>query len=135
MTQSFFTLWFENINKFSRVHDKKLVIVALCALIELPVEQLPHTLQAGWSQVLDGILAVFKTLPKAEEGKFMILLLFIYSSFLCAFMFAFLPVHFIRFHIFLFFPIERAHLEKLYRDFDESNDEDSFEDLEEDLGR
>ncbi|CAG8799462.1 21537_t:CDS:2, partial [Dentiscutata erythropus] len=68
MTQSFFTLWFSYINKFSRVHDKKLVIVALCALIELPVEQLPHTLQAGWSQVLDGILEVFKSLPKAEEG-------------------------------------------------------------------
>ncbi|RHZ46534.1 hypothetical protein Glove_615g3 [Diversispora epigaea] len=96
MTQSFFTLWFANINKFSRVHDKKLVIVALCALIELPVEQLPHTLQVGWSQVLDGILEVFKSLPKAEE--------------------------------------DRAHLEKLYNDFDEQTDEDCFEDLEEDIG-
>ncbi|CAG8475521.1 4872_t:CDS:10, partial [Acaulospora morrowiae] len=69
MTQAFFTLWFENINKFSRVHDKKLVIVALCALIEMPIEQLPQTLQAGWPQVLDGILTVFKTLSKAEENR------------------------------------------------------------------
>ncbi|CAG8497297.1 16245_t:CDS:10 [Acaulospora colombiana] len=69
MTQIFFELWFGNISKFSRVHDKKLVIIALCTLIELPIEQLPHALQAGWPQVLDGILTVFKSLPKAEENR------------------------------------------------------------------
>ncbi|CAG8478067.1 8378_t:CDS:10, partial [Cetraspora pellucida] len=69
LTQAFFTIWFENIEKFKRVHDKKLVIVALCSLLELPFEQLPPTLQAGWTQVLDGILTVFKSLPKAEENR------------------------------------------------------------------
>ncbi|CAG8644519.1 16401_t:CDS:2, partial [Racocetra fulgida] len=56
LTQAFFSIWFENIEKFKRVHDKKLVIVALCSLLELPFEQLPPTLQGGWTQVLDGIL-------------------------------------------------------------------------------
>ncbi|CAG8577467.1 17791_t:CDS:10, partial [Gigaspora margarita] len=68
-TQAFFSIWFEHIDKFKRVHDKKLVIVALCSLLEIPFEQLPPTLQAGWTQVLDGILTVFKSLPIAEENR------------------------------------------------------------------
>lgn len=69
-TQGFFTLWFQTLEKFSRVHDKKLVIVALCSLLELPTEQLPASLQAGWSEVLNGIVNVFKTLPRAVESEF-----------------------------------------------------------------
>lgn len=68
-TQGFFTLWFNTLEKFSRVHDKKLVIVALCALLELPAEQIPPSLQAGWSQVLAGIVNVFNSLPKAIENR------------------------------------------------------------------
>ncbi|KAI8335415.1 armadillo-type protein [Chlamydoabsidia padenii] len=68
-TQGFFTLWFNTLDKFSRVHDKKLVIVALCALIELPMDHVPASLQAGWSQVLAVIVNVFKTLPKAIENR------------------------------------------------------------------
>ncbi|RUP50513.1 armadillo-type protein, partial [Jimgerdemannia flammicorona] len=67
-TQGFFTLWFQTLEKFSRVHDKKLVIVALCSLLELPAAQLPASLQAGWSEVLNGIVNVFKTLPRAVEN-------------------------------------------------------------------
>ncbi|KAI9022225.1 armadillo-type protein [Phycomyces nitens] len=68
-TQGFFTLWFNTLDKFSRVHDKKLVIVSLCSLLELPAEQIPASLQAGWPQVLGGIINVFKTLPKAIENR------------------------------------------------------------------
>ncbi|KAI8376325.1 armadillo-type protein [Radiomyces spectabilis] len=68
-TQGFFTMWFNTLDKFSRVHDKKLVIVALCALLELPGDQVPASLQAGWSQILAGILNVFKSLPKAMENR------------------------------------------------------------------
>lgn len=73
-TQGFFTLWFNELEKFSRVHDKKLVIVALCALLELPADHIPASLQAGWSQVLTGVLNVFKSLPKAIESKYSMLL-------------------------------------------------------------
>ncbi|KAG9304951.1 hypothetical protein G9A89_003120 [Geosiphon pyriformis] len=69
LTQGFFTIWFNNLEKFSRVHDKKLVIVALCSLLEIPLEQLPPTLQNGWPQMFDGILNTFKTLPKAEAAR------------------------------------------------------------------
>ncbi|KAF7728772.1 hypothetical protein EC973_005610 [Apophysomyces ossiformis] len=68
-TQGFFTLWFNTLDKFSRVHDKKLVIVALCALLELPADQIPASLQAGWPQVLAGIINVFQSLPKAIENR------------------------------------------------------------------
>jgi hypothetical protein len=70
LTQTFFSIWFDNIKKFSRVHDKKLVVVTLCSLMEIPVEQLPSILQTGWPQVLEVILTIFKSLPKAEESKF-----------------------------------------------------------------
>ncbi|CAG8569447.1 9240_t:CDS:10 [Ambispora leptoticha] len=68
-TQGFFTIWFNNLDKFTRVHDKKLVIVTLCSLIEIPMEQLPSALLAVWPQVLEGILSTFKTLPKAEAAR------------------------------------------------------------------
>ncbi|KAI8359819.1 armadillo-type protein [Blakeslea trispora] len=68
-TQGFFTLWFNTLSKFSRVHDKKLVIVALCALLELPADMVPASLQAGWSQILACLIQVFQTLPKAMENR------------------------------------------------------------------
>ncbi|KAI9266554.1 armadillo-type protein [Phascolomyces articulosus] len=68
-TQGFFTLWFNSLEKFSRVHDKKLVIVALCSLLELPADHIPASLQAGWPQVLAGVVNVFRTLPKAVENR------------------------------------------------------------------
>jgi len=71
LTQTFFSIWFDNINKFARVHDKKLAVVTLCSLMEIPVEQLPSILQAGWPQILEVILNVFSSLPKAEESKFL----------------------------------------------------------------
>ena len=78
LTQAFFSIWFDNINRFSRVHDKKLVVVTLCSLMEIPVEQLPSILQAGWPQVLEVILTIFNSLPKAEEGKVLKIIYFEY---------------------------------------------------------
>ncbi|KAI8074983.1 armadillo-type protein [Gongronella butleri] len=68
-TQGFFTLWFQSLDKFSRVHDKKLIIVALCSVLSLSWEQVPPTVQSGWSQILASILQVFETLPKAVENR------------------------------------------------------------------
>ncbi|KAI8097286.1 armadillo-type protein [Halteromyces radiatus] len=68
-TQGFFSLWFGLLDKFSRVHDKKLVIVTLCAILELPSDQIPHSLQSGWSHILNSIIMVFKSLPKAIENR------------------------------------------------------------------
>ncbi|KAG0306184.1 hypothetical protein BGZ98_002842 [Dissophora globulifera] len=68
-TQRFFGVWFQNLDKFSRVHDKKLSIFALCALLQVPVEQLPPTLQSGWPQVLNGLLRNFEGLPVAQAKR------------------------------------------------------------------
>jgi hypothetical protein len=68
-TQGFFTLWFNTLSKFSRVHDKKLVIVAVCALLELPSESVPASLHSGWSQLLTCLITIFQTLPKAMENR------------------------------------------------------------------
>jgi len=68
-TQAFFTIWFQSLDKFNRVHDKKLTIMALCVLVELPPEQLPQAVQVGWSQILQALLTVLKGLPEAEQSK------------------------------------------------------------------
>lgn len=67
--KGFFGLWFQHLNKFSRVHDKKLVIAALCAILETPFDQMPGSLHEGWPSLLDTILACFQTLPKAIENR------------------------------------------------------------------
>ncbi|KAG0361643.1 hypothetical protein BG005_007650 [Podila minutissima] len=68
-TQRFLTVWFSNLDKFSRVHDKKLSIVALCSILNVPVEQLPGALQSGWPQVLNGLLTNFEGLPVAQAKR------------------------------------------------------------------
>ncbi|KAI8335766.1 armadillo-type protein [Chlamydoabsidia padenii] len=68
-TQGFFSLWFGMLEKFSRVHDKKLVIVSLCSILALPSNQIPLSLQAGWSHILGSIVQIFKSLPKAIENR------------------------------------------------------------------
>jgi importin-7 len=67
----FFDKWFDAIpvaNKLPRVHDKRLTILALCALMELPPNAIPDTLKNGWSGILSGILMIFIELPKALQG-------------------------------------------------------------------
>ncbi|KAI8890600.1 ARM repeat-containing protein [Backusella circina FSU 941] len=66
-TQGFFALWFSSLDQFTRVHDKKLTIVALCSLLSLPSDQVPVALQSDWNQILLSIAYVFKGLPNAIE--------------------------------------------------------------------
>ena len=72
MGRAFFDAWFQAIHvdhKLPRVHDKKLTILALCALMELPPSAIPETLKAGWSGILAGILRIFTDLPRAIQGN------------------------------------------------------------------
>eukprot|EP00732_Lithocolla_globosa_P000792 Lithocolla_globosa_v1_NODE_305_length_4584_cov_10.581365.p1 type:complete len:1026 gc:universal NODE_305_length_4584_cov_10.581365:1203-4280(+) len=68
-TSFVFTHWFQKIEKFTRVYDKKLVIVTLCQMFSLPFEQLPETLRAGWGQSMLLILNVFEGLPTALQTR------------------------------------------------------------------
>lgn len=68
----FFDKWFAAIGaadaKLPRVHDKKLSIMALCALLELDPAAIPEPLREGWPAIVAGALKLFEGLPKAISG-------------------------------------------------------------------
>ncbi|ATY62949.1 nonsense-mediated mRNA decay (Nmd5) [Cordyceps militaris] len=68
-TNRFFSLWFGSMSSFSRVHDKKLCIVAISALLNLNHEQVPPSVAVGWPRLLQGITELFRTLPAALKNR------------------------------------------------------------------
>ena len=68
-TNKFFSLWFSSIDNFTRVHDKKLSISAICALLTLNAQDVPVSVQQGWPRLLQGIVRLFQTLPAALKSK------------------------------------------------------------------
>ncbi|ETS77667.1 hypothetical protein PFICI_09729 [Pestalotiopsis fici W106-1] len=68
-TNKFFSLWFGNMDAFSRVHDKKLCIVAIVALLQLNPDQIPQSVQTGWPRLLQGVTILFRTLPSAMKNR------------------------------------------------------------------
>ena len=68
-TNKFFSLWFSSMDAFSRVHDKKLCIVAIVALISIPADQIPPTVAVGWPRLLQGITSLFSSLPTALKNR------------------------------------------------------------------
>ncbi|KAJ4147348.1 hypothetical protein LMH87_001878 [Akanthomyces muscarius] len=68
-TNRFFSLWFGSMSSFSRVHDKKLCIVAISALLNLNHEQVPPSVSVGWPRLLQGITELFRTLPAALKNR------------------------------------------------------------------
>jgi hypothetical protein len=51
-TNKFFSWWFSSIDSFSRVHDKKLSIAAIVALLTINADQVPLSVQQGWPRLL-----------------------------------------------------------------------------------
>ncbi|TKX26347.1 importin-beta N-terminal domain-containing protein 1 [Elsinoe australis] len=68
-TNKFFSLWFSSIDMFTRVHDKKLSICAISALLTIPAEQIPRSVMPGWPRLLQGMVRLFQTLPAAEKNR------------------------------------------------------------------
>ncbi|KAI0017885.1 importin-beta domain-containing protein [Xylariomycetidae sp. FL0641] len=68
-TNKFFSLWFGNMDSFSRVHDKKLCIVAIASLLSLSPDMIPASVSTGWPRLLQGITSLFKTLPVAMKNR------------------------------------------------------------------
>lgn len=68
-TAKFFSLWFENIEQFTRVHDKKLAILALCSLVEIPAAHIPASVRTGWQQIMKTFCELFEGLPDAMEER------------------------------------------------------------------
>jgi importin-7 len=67
-TNKFFSLWFSNIDSFTRVHDKKLAIAGIVQLLTLQAQEVPVSVQQGWPRLLTGIVRLFQTLPAAEKS-------------------------------------------------------------------
>ena len=68
-TNKFFSLWFGSMDSFSRVHDKKLCIVAIVALLTIQPDQIPASVSVGWPRLLQGITTLFKSLPSALKNR------------------------------------------------------------------
>jgi len=68
-TNQFFSWWFSSIDSFTRVHDKKLSIAAIVALLTLNPDQVPVSVQQGWPRLLQGIVRLFQTLPAATKNR------------------------------------------------------------------
>lgn len=69
-TQTFFAIWFKNLGKYTRVHDKKIILSAICSLFEwLNGVGSGSPLSANANQLLLGALEVFRDLPKALGGE------------------------------------------------------------------
>ncbi|GAA6037955.1 hypothetical protein JCM8097_009507 [Rhodosporidiobolus ruineniae] len=71
-TQQFFAQWFKNLSKYSRVHDKKVILSAICALFEwLNGVGAGSPLAGNVGQLVQGALEVFKQYPRSlAERKF-----------------------------------------------------------------
>ena len=67
-TNKFFNLWFSSIDDMTRVHDKKLSIVAILSLLSIPLQSVPVSIQAGWPRLLQGLSKLFQTLPQAMKS-------------------------------------------------------------------
>ena len=69
-TNKFFSSWFSNIESFSRVHDKKLSICAISALLTLKADEVPASVHQSWPRLLQGVVRLFQTLPTAFKSGF-----------------------------------------------------------------
>ncbi|KAH9924352.1 ARM repeat-containing protein [Epithele typhae] len=72
VARKFFDKWFAAINveaRLPRVHDKKLSIVALCALMEVDPASIPQSVQEGWPGIVSGALKLFQEYPKAVQAR------------------------------------------------------------------
>ncbi|KAJ3293673.1 hypothetical protein HDU79_012041 [Rhizoclosmatium sp. JEL0117] len=67
-TSTFFFIWFKELEQFSRVHDKKLSILALTAIIALPIQNIP-SLQNHIGTLLSTLMRLFKEYPEALETR------------------------------------------------------------------
>ncbi|KAI0754790.1 ARM repeat-containing protein [Daedaleopsis nitida] len=70
--RKFFDKWFAAIKveaRLPRVHDKKLSVMALCALMEMDPANIPQSVQEGWPGIVSGALKLFQEYPKAVQAR------------------------------------------------------------------
>lgn len=75
LARALFDEWFvalksEGGKALPRVHDKRLTLITLSALLELSVDHIPPSLRDGWPGILGGALNVFSTLQEAMASAY-----------------------------------------------------------------
>ncbi|KAK4053547.1 Nonsense-mediated mRNA decay protein 5 [Microbotryomycetes sp. JL201] len=68
-TQQFFAHWFKRLSKLNRVHDKKISIEAICAILEWLVTNPASSLNANVGQFVSGGLVIFSDFAEALAHK------------------------------------------------------------------
>jgi len=68
-TNPFFTAWFTNIQKFTRVHDIKLCLLTLCKIFLMNFNDVPATVRAGYHQAMLVVIDLFRRLPDAYKHR------------------------------------------------------------------
>lgn len=68
-TQPFFTMWFDNMEKFCRVYDLKLVTMTMLSLFSLADEDLPDAIKFNLGQICKALVAVIGRLPDAIKRR------------------------------------------------------------------
>ncbi|KAM0788606.1 hypothetical protein ACM66B_001727 [Microbotryomycetes sp. NB124-2] len=68
-TQQFFAHWFKRLSKLNRVHDKKISIEAICAILEWLVTNPASSLNANVGQIVAGGLVIFSDFAEALAHK------------------------------------------------------------------
>jgi hypothetical protein len=66
-TSFVFSLWFQLVPNFTRTHDKKIAICALCSLLALPNEALPMVVKGGYKQIAETTVKMSFDLMKLKE--------------------------------------------------------------------
>ncbi|KAK9463087.1 armadillo-type protein [Lipomyces oligophaga] len=66
---NFFDLWFNNIPKLTRVHDKRLSIMAILSIIMMQPNEVPESIRSGIPQFLHGLVLLLQTLPDALQKR------------------------------------------------------------------
>ncbi|EJC98943.1 ARM repeat-containing protein [Fomitiporia mediterranea MF3/22] len=67
-----FDKWFAALKSptgLPRVHDMKLSILTMCALLEMEPSAIPASLQDGWSAIVSAVIHVLQKLPQAIEKR------------------------------------------------------------------
>lgn len=68
-TTAFFTVALQSLDKLTRVHEKKVAIVAFLSILNSDPNSLPESIKAGLPQLMVGLIQVLKSLPDAMKKR------------------------------------------------------------------
>eukprot|EP00741_Cyanophora_paradoxa_P019839 tig00000217_g19147.t1 len=66
-TSEVFYAWFQLLDKFVRLHDKKIAIIGLVTLLKIPASQLPAAVQAGHKHIFEAVIKLSEAIVKQRD--------------------------------------------------------------------